>query len=125
MNPILAAILQRAGGGAAPAPHAGGPLPPDMMAAVHGAAPAQGEDDPAHEQNEVQLLTKILTDMQTFMKVAADEDDKATIATCMANIQKLRAKDQQEADGALSGKTSPRLIRKAAASQGGGPGGAY
>lgn len=130
MNPILAAIAQRLHGGAAPVgpPGPGGPpapgLPPDLMAAMHGGAPAPAEDDPAHEQNEVQLLTKILSDMQNFLRVAADEDDKAVIATCIANVQKLRAKDQAETDGASQGKTTPRMVRKAAAAQG-SPGGSY
>lgn len=118
MSSILSAIL---GHGAAPAP-AGHGLPPDLAAAIGAGG---GEDSQAHEQNEVQLLTRILSDMQNFMKVAADEDDKAVIATCMANIQKLRAKDQQEMDGASQGKTTPRMVRKAAAAQGGGQGGGY
>lgn len=116
MSSILSSILGAAGGHAAPPSHG---LPPDLAAAIGGG----GEDSPAHEQSEVQLLTKILTDMQNFMRVAADEDDKAVIATCMANIQKLRAKDQQEMDGASQGKVSPRMVRKAAAAQGGSGGG--
>lgn len=138
MNPIMEAIKQRLGGGGAPpSPEMGGGgsgLPPGLMAALgHGAAPVApvGQDgpigqesDPGHEQNEVQLLTKILDDMTTFLKVAADEDDKATIAACIANIQKLRAKDQAESDSAMKGQASPRLARKTAASVG-GPGGGY
>lgn len=135
MNPILAAIQAKLAGGHA-APPAG--IPPEMAAAVHSGVPAgspaglppelmaaiQGgdaEEAPEHEQNEVQLLTKIIDDIQTFLKVAADEDDKAVLATCLAQIQKLRAKDQAEMDGASQGKVTPRAVRKAAA--GGGNGG--
>lgn len=117
MSSILANIL----GHGSPAPGGHG-LPPDISAAVQGAG-GGGEDSSSHEQDEVQLLTKILDDIHTFMKVAADEDDKAVMATCLANIQKLRAKDQQEMDGAMQGKTSPRMVRKAAAAQGGAGGG--
>jgi hypothetical protein len=145
MNPILAAIQAHLGGGAHVGPpaggvppalmgaiHAGAPaggppgLPPELMAALgHGLAPVggPGSEAPPEEQNEDELLSKIINDIHSFLKVASDEDDKVTAATCLASFQKLRAKDQSETDGAMQGKVSPRLVRKTAAAQGGTGGG--
>lgn len=128
MSSILDALHAHMGGGDAPAPpDAAGPppgLPPELMAALgHGAAPDGPDAEQAGEQNEVELLSKIIDDIHAFLKVAADEDDKATVAACLAQLQKLRAKDQAEMDGASQGKLTPRMVRKTAAVQGGGFGG--
>lgn len=124
---ILDAIQAHMGGASAgppPGPFgAGGPgggIPPELMSALGHGAP---DDAAGGEQNEVELLSKIVDDIHTFLKVAADEDDKAVLAACLAQIQKLRAKDQAEIDGASQGKLTPRMVRKTAAVQGGGLGG--
>lgn len=121
MSSILDSILGSSGG-ASPSSSQG--LPPDLAQAI-GAGGSQGGDPGPQEQDEVQLLSNIIDDIHQFMKVAVDEDDKSVAATCLANFQKIRAKDQQETDGAMQGKTTPRMVRKAAAAQGGGPGGGY
>lgn len=117
MSSILDSIL---GGGASAGgdPSQGGGLPPDIMSAIQsqGGQDASAGDDSSNDP--VAALDDALTALQTYMGVEPDEADKAIVATCIASLQKVKAKDQQEADGALQGKTTPRLIRKAMGGQG-------
>lgn len=113
MSSILDSIL---GGGQS----AGGGLPPDLAAAIQGGAPDAGASPSGGDP--VQLLSDALDTLQQYMQVEPDEEDKAVAAQCITQLQKLKAKDQSEADGAMQGKTTPRMVRKAAAAQG-GPGG--
>lgn len=124
MSSILDSILGGGGQSAPAGAQQGGGLPPDIMSAISAGSPQQdpsaGDDSSA---DPVAALDDALTALQTYMSVEPDEADKATVATCIASLQKVKAKDQQEADGALTGKTTPRLIRKSMAGQGGSSGG--
>jgi hypothetical protein len=102
----------------------GGALPPDLAAAIQGAGQDAGSDQSQGGGDPVQLLSDALDTLQQYMQVEPDEEDKAVAAQCITQLQKLKAKDQAEADGAMQGKTTPRMVRKAAAAQG-GPGGGY
>jgi hypothetical protein len=50
----------------------------------------------------------------------ADEQDKAIITKCLAQLQQVLANNQKDADSMLQGKSTPAGIRKAAAGGGGG-----
>lgn len=115
VSSILSSILGQA------APAGGHGLPPDLAAAISGSAPDSGQA----EKNAVQLLDEIIKGLNQYLQVEPDEEDKVVATTCLTNLQKLKAKDQSEADKAMQGSTSPRMVRKAAAAQGGGPGGGY
>lgn len=115
MSSILSSIL---GGHGAPPP-----LPPDIMSAIGKGAPDAEDAAEDKGKDPAALLSDALDTLAQYLKVEPDEADKATVATCIANLQKVRAKDQQEADGALQGKTTPRLMRKAGSSAGGSTGG--
>jgi hypothetical protein len=123
VSSILDSILGASGGAPSGGDSASGPaLPPDLMSAVAGgssSADSGGSSDP------VELLGQIIDGLHQYVQVEPDEEDKAVAMTCLTNLQKLKAKDQSEADGAMQGKVSPRMVRKAAAAQGGGPGGGY
>lgn len=119
MSSILDSILS--GGSAAGAGDASSSLPPDLAAAIQGgggadASQSSGGGDP------VDVLDQMIELAKEYLDVEPDEEDKAVMTTCLQNFQKLKAKDQAEADGAMQGKTTPRMVRKAAAAQG-GPGG--
>lgn len=122
MSSILSSIL----GGGAPAgadPSQGGSVPPDLLAAIQGQqGGGQPDDGSGAPADPVAALDEALQALSAYMDVEPDEADKAIVATCIANLQKVKAKDQQESDGALQGKTSPRLMRKAAAGSAGGSG---
>lgn len=128
MSSIMQELQSRMGGSPSVAggdQYAGDPsggLPPELMSAIQNGSPAE---DQGVEQDEVELLTGIIDSIHQFMQSAADEDDKAIAATCLAQFQKIRAKDQAEMDGAMKGQASPRLIRKTAAAVGGPGGGGY
>lgn len=121
MSSILDSIL---GGGGASADPSGGSIPPDVMSAIsaggQGDPGAPGADQGDPNASAADLLSQILDLGTQYLQVEPDEQDKATVQGCLATLQKIRAKDQSEADGALQGKTTPRLIRKAMAGQGGG-----
>jgi|SRR5215831_248867 len=127
----LAANPQGAGppgpGGPAPDLGPGGPpgggLPPDLLAALAaGPGPQDQGPAPGAGSDSASVLSDALDSLNQYMQIEPDESDKAVIATCIAQIQKIRAKDQSEQDGMLQGKTTPRGLRKAAAAGGGGGG---
>lgn len=124
LPPDIAAQLGGGGG----APGGGGPMPPDIGALMAqlgggGGAPAD-QGGPTISQGgshgggsdaigqAIDLLNQAAID-------EADEQDKQVILTCIANLQKVLANNQKDADAALGGSVSPGAVRKMAP-QGGG-----
>lgn len=108
--PDIAGLLASLGaGGAAPPtgpPGGQAPPPPDPT--------DQSSGDP------LDFLRNMIEDGKSFMDEAPHEQDKAIVAQCLAQLQKLLAQDEAETQGAMQGKVSPRQLSRAAASQTGG-----
>lgn len=117
--PDLMAALQ--GGGAPPAPDAGG-LPPDLMALLGGggaeqaAGPSIVDGSPGGGE---EALTTAIDAIQDAIDAEADQEDIQVMLQCQAKLQSILAKNQSEQDGMMQGKASPKGIRKATAGQGG------
>lgn len=104
-GPDIGALLASLGGGGGPGgppPGMGGPPPPDPGG---GGSP---EDKP------VDILKQMIELAQNYMQAEPDEEDKATMAKVLANLQQYLAKDQQERDQAMAGQMNPRVLRKTA-----------
>ena len=126
--PDILAALQ--GGGGAPAPGGGGGLPPDLMAALAGAGGGPGPQGPPPPQGSATgdqgtpggsdpHIRNAIDELTQAVQAEADEQDIATIQTCIANLQKVLANNQSDADSMMQGKASPAAMRKGLASQGG------
>lgn len=122
-TPDVAGLLAQLGAGGAQPPNltAGGTAPPAADPLTPGDTPdQQNGGDP------LDLLRQMIQDAQAFIAVAPHEQDKAVVAQCLAQYQKLLAQDEQEQQAAMQGKVSARQLHRAAAAQGGGAqGGAY
>jgi hypothetical protein len=59
------------------------------------------------------ILGQMLMLGTQYMQIEPDEEDKQIIATCIAQMQKVRAKDQQDADKVTQGNVTPRALRAA------------
>lgn len=116
---MLAAIQQAAaGGGQGPGPMGPGPMdqgqgvPPDIMAALggqdqqntisQGGSPGGGSD----------LVGQAIDILNQAAQEEADDQDKQTILTCIANLQGVLANNQKDADSMMAGKMNPRALRK-------------
>lgn len=102
MGPDLGALLAGAG------PGPGGP-PPGMMGPPPAGPPAGPSGQPVDD------LKGLVDLVHQLIGKEPDEEDKAVLAKCLSALQNLLAKDQREQDTAMSGATSPRVLRKAAA----------
>lgn len=117
MSSVLPPDLMAAlgGGGSDQSAPASSSLPPEIAALVGGGgdqgAPADSGSgkDP---QAAVQYVSDAIDTLKKYIDVEPDEEDIQVAMTCLQNLQKLKAKDQQEADGAMQGKATPRLMRK-------------
>lgn len=116
-TPDVAGLLAQLGAGGAQPPNltAGGTAPPATDPLTPGDTPDSGGDP-------LDLLRQMIQDAQAFIAVAPHEQDKAVVAQCLAQYQKLLATDEAEQQAAMQGKVSPRQLHRAAAatSQGGG-----
>jgi hypothetical protein len=97
----LAALL--GGGGGAPAPADAGAPP------LHGAQGA-GDSDSA--------IREAIDALQAAAQAETEEADIKVILTCITNLQGILAKNEAGADSMMSGKASPRDMRKAAGAAG-------
>lgn len=112
LPPDLMALL---GGGGAPDPSAA-PAGPD--AAAQG--PVDPSQDPASvpaqdgspDGDPVEILTQMIDLAMKYLDVEPDEEDKSTMTKVLQQLQQYKAKDQADADAALGGKVSPKLMRK-------------
>jgi hypothetical protein len=59
------------------------------------------------------ILGQMLDLAMQYMQIEPDEEDKQIISTCIVNMQKVRAKDQQDADKMTQGQVTPRALRSA------------
>ncbi|HEY7421468.1 MAG TPA: hypothetical protein VH541_05615 [Gaiellaceae bacterium] len=59
------------------------------------------------------ILGQMLDLATQYMQIEPDEEDKQIVATCIAQLQKVRAKDQQDADKLTQGTVTPRALRAA------------
>lgn len=59
------------------------------------------------------ILGQMLDLATQYMQIEPDEEDKQVIAQCIANMQRIRAKDQQDADKVTQGNVTPRALRAA------------
>lgn len=107
----MSALDMIAGGGPPPGPPGMPPdmgMPPDVQAG-QAQAPSGGNADSA----AADLLGQILDLAQQYMSIEPDEEDKAVVAQCISQLQKVRAKDQQDADKMTQGNVTPRALRAA------------
>lgn len=99
----------------------------DMQALAQGMpaqAGAPAEEPPAEgggDQEEAALIKSIIADM---LRLAGgntlSEQNKANVQQAMSLFQKIKAGEEREAEQAMTGKVSPRLLQKAYS---GSPGG--
>lgn len=115
----IMSLLAGQGGPAGPS----GSLPPDIGALLGGGGSpptpggaAAGGDNPNADSSD--LISQAIDILKQAHDVEPEPDDQATIATCIANLNKVLAKNQQEADNMLQGKSTPRAMRKASAAAG-------
>jgi hypothetical protein len=106
----MSALDMIAGGGPPPGmpPDIGMPGPPDVQAGQAQAPSGANADSAAAD-----LLGQILDLISQYMSIEPDEEDKAIVAQCQAQMQKVRAKDQQDADKMTQGNVTPRALRAA------------
>lgn len=101
--------------GGAPDPYGGGAPPPD---APPDAAPDQGGGAPGEQyQTSLDALDGAEEALHAFIQLDPDDGDRAVAATCLQNLLKLKAKNQQQAQ---SGGNMTSLAR-ALQGQAGGP----
>lgn len=100
--------LDMISGGAAPAMMGAGPPDPGVQAG-QAQAPSGGNADSA----AADILGQMLDLAMQYMQIEPDEEDKQVIAVCIQNMQKVRAKDQQDADKMTQGNVTPRALRAA------------
>jgi hypothetical protein len=102
----MSALDMIAGGGPPPGPPG---MPDPGVQAGQAQAPSGANADSA----AADLLGQILDLAQQYMQIEPDEEDKAVVAQCITNMQKVRAKDQQDADKMTQGNVTPRALRAA------------
>lgn len=95
MSSILDSILS---GGGQPMDPSGG-MPAD-------------ETEQASPRSTSEILEEMIESAKEYLNVEQDEEDKLTMTKVLQQLQQYLAKEQSEADGALQGKVSPRMIRK-------------
>src|SRR5262245_61440634 len=100
--------LDMIAGGAAPGMMGAGPPDP-------GVDPGQQQAPSGGDPNSMaaDILGQMLDLGQQYMGIEPDEEDKQIIAQCIAQMQKVRAKDQQDADKVIQGQVTPRALRAA------------
>lgn len=110
-------------------PSQGPALPPDIMAAMAGggappapapAAPAGPDPSDASGSQNLQFLQDAIDAAKQY---ADGEDDQIHVQTamqCIAKLQSILAEEQKGADELLSGKATPRTLRRAASASGPG-----
>lgn len=117
LPPDIAAAL--GGGGGAPPDQGGGGLPPDIMAALQGgggqAPPDQSMSQDGSPGGGGDALSVAIDALHQALVDEADEQDKAIITKCLAQLQQVLANNQKDADSMLQGKSTPAGVRKAAA----------
>jgi hypothetical protein len=101
--------------GLAPAPGAGGGLPPDLSAHVGGGdapAPASGSD--GEHGGGQDALVNAIDSIQDAIDAEADQEDIQVMLQCQAKLQAILAKNQKDADSAMGGNLAPAAARKMA-----------
>ena len=73
----------------------------------------QGASGSSPDAAAADILGQMLDLATQYMQIEPDEEDKQVIAVCIANMQKVRAKDQQDADKLAQGNVTPRALRSA------------
>ena len=117
LPPDLAAMM---GGGA---PGGGGGLPPDLAALMGGGgappmeeeAPLPGVTDGAPGGGE-EALVQAIDLIQEAIDAESDQEDIQVMLQCQTKLQGVLAKNQADADKALTGSASPKAARKMAGS---------
>lgn len=93
---------------------------PGELAALMGAGPAQGPSQgPVGRDENLENLRAAIQAVQVYQQGEPDEEDTAVAAQCIAALQKLMAKNQQEQDKAMGVTPQMRLMRRQGASGGG------
>lgn len=94
--PPLPPFMPGNGGPPGPPPGAG-PLAALLAAKARAAAgPAPGGETAA-----ISHLQAAMSALKAYVQVEPDQEDKAVAMTCLANLQKVLAKDQKEQHSAL------------------------
>lgn len=88
-------------------------IPPQLLAMLGGAAQApppqeQGDD----EREPIQILKQMIQLANQFIKVEPDADDQATMAKLLSTLHQYLAREQQDAEAALGGGSSTRVLRR-------------
>jgi hypothetical protein len=79
-----------------------------------------GGGGPEPSRDGSSILDEVLSLLSEYQDVEQDAEDLAEGADIVARIRKLLAKQQQEADGMMQGKVTPRAMRRASGGMGGG-----
>lgn len=85
------------------------------MAAM-GAAPDMGMAPPeeaAPEESTLDILNRMIEDAKLYMEIDPDEEDKLTMAKVLTMLQGYLAAEQKEAQDAMQGKLSPKILSQA------------
>lgn len=121
LPPDIAAQMGGAPGGGA------GPMPEDIMALLGGGgAPAgpEGAAPPSVVEGQPgggeDALVVAIDAIQDAIDAESDQEDIQVMLQCQAKLQGILAKNQQDADKALTGSASPKAVRKMAPSAEGG-----
>jgi hypothetical protein len=83
--------------------------PPGELAGMLG----MGGQPPPQPGNPPEIVQQMLDLAKQYLDVEPDHEDKLAMQKVTTQLQQLLAKDQADADGALSGNTNPRTLRKA------------
>jgi hypothetical protein len=82
-------------------------LPDDVLAAL-----ASLQAQHAAPQDPVAIVQQMLALAAEYKKVASDHEDLLLLERATSILQGLLAKDQQDRDGLIQGKASPRALRR-------------
>ena len=93
--------------------------PPELLAMLGGMAPGSPmgpppEGAPPETSDPSSILRQMLDLSKTYMDAEQDDEDKAAIASIMAKIQTLFAKQQREQDQALGVSGPQKFMRRQA-----------
>lgn len=84
--------------------------PPDLAALLGGGGQAPEDSMPS---DPADILREMLNLANQYREVETDEEDLHNIEKATTILQSILAAQQKESDGMMSGKVSPRGLRRA------------
>lgn len=109
--PDLAAAL--GAGGPPPDPYGAGGPPAGPLDAATAAPPDQAAGPTGAGGDPVDIVTQMLDLGKGYLDAEQDHEDLLAMQKVLTDLQSLLTKDQQDADKAMQGNTTPRILRKA------------